>query len=110
MTLVHDHGLQARGADLRLDCVLHEHLLREVAVDVKGGLLAGTEECPGLEADRAVLLLLEDSVDTEHVVQHLIEEHEGHAQLFLVGDLEPGLGVVPRFAPFHWDVVLAQPV
>ena len=35
---------------------------------------------------------------------------ERHAQLLLVEDLEPGLGVVPQLAVLHRDVVLAQPV
>ena len=37
----------------------------------------------------------EAPVNPEHVVQHLVEQHERHVQLLLVEHLEPGLGVVP---------------
>ena len=44
------------------------------------------------------------------MVQHLVEEHQRHVQLFLVEDLQPRLHVIPQLFPAHWQVVLGQPV
>lgn len=45
-------------------------------------------------------------VNSEDVVQHLIEEHQRDVQLFLIEDLQTGLHIVPQLLLFHWDVVL----
>ena len=59
---------------------------------------------------RTDLVLFEYPVNPEHMVEHLIEEYKRHVQLFLVEDLEPGLGVIPQFLAANWDVVLGEPV
>ena len=51
------------------------------------------DQCP------AHLRLLEDAVDPEHVVEHLVEEHERHVQLLLVEHLQPSLHVAPQLLP-----------
>lgn len=45
-------------------------------------------------------------VNSEDVVQHLIEEYQRHVQLFLIEDLQTGLHIVSQLLLLHWDVVL----
>ena len=56
------------------------------------------------------LVLLENPVNPEHVVQHLIEEHQGNVQLLLIEHLQPGLDILPQFLPVHRKIVLGEPV
>lgn len=54
----------------------------------------------------AYLVLFEDSVNPEHMVQHLIEEHQWYIQLLLIEHFEPGLDIVPQLLLVNWKVVL----
>ena len=36
------------------------------------------------------LVLFEDSVNSEHMIQHFIKEHQWHIQLLIIEDLKPG--------------------
>lgn len=45
-------------------------------------------------------------VNSEDVVQDLIEEHQRDVQLLFIEDLQTGLHIVPQLLLFHWDVVL----
>ena len=56
------------------------------------------------------LVLFEDSVNSEHMIQYFIEEHQRHIQLLLIEYLEPGLDIVPQLLLVNWEVVLRQPV
>jgi len=60
--------------------------------------------------EKVTLGLSEDPVNPEHMIQHLVEEDQGHVKFLLVEDLEPGLRVVSQLIPGDWYVVLAQPV
>jgi len=56
------------------------------------------------------LVLFENPVNPEHVVQHLIEEHQGNVQFLLIEHLQPGLDVLSQFLPVHRKIVLGEPV
>ena len=52
------------------------------------------------------LVLFEDSVNSEHMIQYFIEEHQRYIQLLLIEYLEPGLDIVPQLLLVNWEVVL----
>ena len=54
----------------------------------------------------AYLLLLEDTVNSQHVVKNFVEEHEGNVQLFLIEYFEPGMHIVSQLFLVNRQVVL----
>jgi hypothetical protein len=49
--------------------------------------------------------LTEDPINTQNVVQYVVEEHEGHIQLLLIKDSKPGFGVLPKRLSVDWNVM-----
>ena len=66
--------------------------------------------CQTTHTTRTYLVLFEDSVNSEYMIQYLIEEHQRYIQFLLVEYLEPGLDIVPQLLLVNWEVVLRQPV
>ena len=56
------------------------------------------------------LRLPEDTVDAKDMLQHIIEQNEGHIDLFLTEGLQPGLDEVTKLLTIDWYVVPRQPV
>ena len=54
--------------------------------------------------------LLKDPVNSENMVEDLIEEHQRNIQFFLIEDLQSRLDIVPQLLSFHGKVVLGHPV
>ena len=52
------------------------------------------------------LVLLEDPIDPQHLVQHLVEQHQRHVKLLLVKHLEARLHVITQLLPINRHIVL----
>lgn len=45
-------------------------------------------------------------VNSQHMVQNLVEEYQRNIQLLLVEDLKTGLNIVTQLLLLNWDIVL----
>ena len=53
------------------------------------------------DQEEMALHLPEDTVDTQYVVQDVVEQHKGYIKFFFVEDAQPGLRVLPEGLTFN---------
>lgn len=56
------------------------------------------------------LHLTEDTIDTEDVVEDIVEQDQGNVEFFLVEHAQSCLGVLPQQLAVNWDIILRCPV
>src|ERR1700761_1577492 len=56
------------------------------------------------------LNLTKDSIDSEHVVKHIVKENELNIKLFFMKDLESRFDVITELLALHRNVVFRGPV
>lgn len=54
-------------------------------------------------------VFFDSPVNSEDMVQDLVEKYQRHIQLFLIENLQTRLHVVSQLLLLHWDVVLHPP-